>query len=281
MKSHASATSQPPPSAKPFTAAIHGLLLRSIAMPSRPPCSANACACAGSSVCISEMSAPATNAFSPAPVSATTRTRASPSSISTAAVSSRITVPDSALSCGSRLMITTARGPSTPLFRVSNVISSLPARRTRRSRAASCDRASRPRRTGGAADTGGTCRRPAREAGIEAEQIRELERAHRRVEAELHAGIDVVRGAEPLVEAVAGFIEERNEHAVDDEAGDVARADHGLAEALRELGDGLGSRVARRQPADALDELHQRRRIHEVPADHAIGARTGRPELGD
>src|SRR3569623_494355 len=265
MKSHASATSQPPPSAKPFTAAIHGLLLRSIAMPSRPPCSANACACAGSSVCISEMSAPATNAFSPAPVSATTRTLSSPSSISTAAVSSRITVPDSALSCGSRLMITTASGPSTPSLSVSKFIWTLFLLALRdvlveqRTRTVLVVAELAMQHFGD------------REARIEADQIRELERAHRMVEAELHAGIDVVRGAEPLVEAVAGFIQERNEHAVDDEAGDVASADHGLAEALRELGDGLGSRVARRQTADDLAALHQRHRIHEVHADHAIG----------
>src|SRR5882762_1385676 len=48
-----------------------------------------------------------------------------------------------------------------------------------------------------------------REARIEADQIGELERAHRMVEAELHAGVDVARGAQALVEAVAGFIEER------------------------------------------------------------------------
>src|SRR5215831_664106 len=41
-----------------------------------------------------------------------------------------------------------------------------------------------------------------REAGIEADEIGELERPHRVVQAELHAGIDVARGAEALVEAV-------------------------------------------------------------------------------
>src|SRR3569623_296174 len=229
MKSHASATSQPPPSAKPFTAAIHGLLLRSIAMPSRPPCSANACACAGSSVCISEMSAPATNAFSPAPVSATTRTLSSPSSISTAAVSSRITVPDSALSCGSRLMITTASGPSTPSLSVSKFIWTLfllalrvvlvkAAQRLATEPAGRDVLAEQRTRTVLVVAELAMQHFGEREARIEADQIRELERAHRMVEAELHAGIDVVRGAVPLVEAVAGFIEERNEHADTEEA---------------------------------------------------------------
>ena len=60
----------------------------------------------------------------------------------------------------------------------------------------------------------------------------------------MHAGVDVGGGAEPLVEPVAGLVEQRDEHAVDDEAGDVARADRGLAEALRERGDGLVRRVA-------------------------------------
>src|SRR5947208_1091597 len=54
-----------------------------------------------------------------------------------------------------------------------------------------------------------------REAGVEADQIGELERAHRVVEAELDAGVDVDRRAEALVEAVAGLVEQRDQHAVD------------------------------------------------------------------
>ncbi len=46
MKSHASASSQPPPSAKPLTAAMTGKCAASIASPERVPQSANALACA-------------------------------------------------------------------------------------------------------------------------------------------------------------------------------------------------------------------------------------------
>ena len=73
-------------------------------------------------------------------------------------------------------------------------------RRRRRSRAPSCGRASPPRRTGAGAGTAGTCRRRARgaaprrcEAGVEADEVGERERAHRVVQAELHAGVDVLR----------------------------------------------------------------------------------------
>src|ERR1041384_3008805 len=46
-----------------------------------------------------------------------------------------------------------------------------------------------------------------REAGVEADQVGELERPHRMVSPAPHAGIDVRRGAQPLVEPAARLAE--------------------------------------------------------------------------
>ena len=75
------AISQPPPSAKPFTAAITGTgkvsSLRNTSLPFFP----NASPSAFVSVLISPMSAPATKDFSPAPVRIIARTTAAPRKI--------------------------------------------------------------------------------------------------------------------------------------------------------------------------------------------------------
>jgi hypothetical protein len=60
----------------------------------------------------SPMSAPATNAFSPAPVSTSTRTPSSSRSASSAAISSARTRPFSALRFSGRSMVRTATAPS-------------------------------------------------------------------------------------------------------------------------------------------------------------------------
>ena len=88
MKSQARASSQPPPRAKPPTAAIHGFCEVSIERARLPPISENASAWVGVSSAISAMSAPATNALSPAPVRTTTRTSSETSSSPTTWVSS-------------------------------------------------------------------------------------------------------------------------------------------------------------------------------------------------
>src|SRR5262245_33345955 len=46
-----------------------------------------------------------------------------------------------------------------------------------------------------------------REAGVEADQIGELERPHRMIEAELDTGIDIARGAQAFIEPIASFVE--------------------------------------------------------------------------
>ena len=158
-------------------------------------------------------------------------------------------------------------------------------RRTRRSRARSCARASPRRRTGAAAGTAGTCRRRARGAAPRRSRA-PVSRPIRSASASgpigwlrpsLIAGVDVLGRAEALVQREAGLVEQRDQHAVDDEAGDVARRDRRLAEPLGERARRLVGRVAGRQAADDLDQLHQRHRVHEVHADHAIRAASTAP----
>ena len=78
MKSQASASSQPPPSANPFTSAITGNGDISMVRISAWPCTANSRPSSADIARIAAMSAPATKAFSPAPVSSSARVAASP-----------------------------------------------------------------------------------------------------------------------------------------------------------------------------------------------------------
>ncbi len=70
-----------------------------------------------------------------------------------------------------------------------------------------------------------------REHRVEADQVSELERAERVVQAEARAGVDVGRAPEPFVEREAGLVQERDRDAVHDEAGAVLADDDGLVEA--------------------------------------------------
>jgi hypothetical protein len=101
------ASSHPPPSAKPLTAATVGLgdvsNLRIIAWPRR----ASARASVASAATISEMSAPATKAR-PAPVSTTAATSSRARASSIAASSSAIVASLSALSFSGRLTVIVA-----------------------------------------------------------------------------------------------------------------------------------------------------------------------------
>src|SRR5258706_5838130 len=57
-----------------------------------------------------------------------------------------------------------------------------------------------------------------RQAGVEADEVGQLERPHRVVETELDALIDVLDRAERLLEREARLVEKWNQEAIDDEA---------------------------------------------------------------
>src|SRR3984893_7207984 len=67
-----------------------------------------------------------------------------------------------------------------------------------------------------------------REAGIEPDEIRELERAHRMVGAEPHRRIDCVDRADAFIERVDGLVDHRQQNAVDDEGGKILGRDRSL-----------------------------------------------------
>ena len=117
------------------------------------------------------------------------------------------------------------------------------------------------------------------EADVEADEVGELERAHRVVQADLRAGVDVVGRAEALLVGPHRLREERHEDPVDDEARPVGRDDDLLAQVGGDLPDRGLRRVGRRGAADQLDQRHDRNRAEEVHADErgpALGADRGR-----
>ena len=106
--SQASASSQPPPSANPLTAAIVGFGIDSRRRPHSWPSIPQPCASSTLISVISVMSAPAANAFSPAPVRTTVRASVSSASSRSRSRSSVSVSPFSALSTSGRSIVTTA-----------------------------------------------------------------------------------------------------------------------------------------------------------------------------
>jgi len=96
-----------------LTAATTGLPQRSSRRNTRWPSSARAFPSTGPCAAISAMSAPATNALAPAPVSTTPRTAGSCSIWAIARSSSAMTAALSALSLSGRLMVMRAIAPVT------------------------------------------------------------------------------------------------------------------------------------------------------------------------
>ena len=108
---HAIASSQPPPSANPLMAAMTGFPIRSMRSNTCWPRDACARAPAGVMTASSLMSAPATNDFSPAPVSTTTRTASSCWRSRIAACSSSSVCAFNALRTLGRLIVSVATAP--------------------------------------------------------------------------------------------------------------------------------------------------------------------------
>src|SRR5215468_6944712 len=241
MKSQARASSQPPPSANPLTAATTGsgsAEMTSITRcPSAPKCRARS----ASIPFISAMSAPATKAFSPAPVTIIPRT-SERSARSPAIFSSSCSVlVSSAFSDFGRSTVTVANGPSTSsrTFTSGMLPSSLlvdvePAPGL----------LPQPARVHVLAQerTGAVLRisQPAvhhlrdEEHRVQPDEVRELQRAHRLVGAELHRGIDVLGGAQTLHQGIGRLVEHRDEDPVDDEPRVVAGGHHRLPHRLGE-----------------------------------------------
>src|SRR5690606_12443165 len=119
------------------------------------------------------------------------------------------------------------------------------------------------------------------EQRIEADEVGELERPERVIETEPGALVDVLGGADALLEGEAGLVQEGDEHPVHEKAWAILTHDGDLAESFGEAPTELERGGARRKPSNELDELHHRDGIHEVHAEHALRPARGRRETGD
>ncbi|MDQ0846255.1 hypothetical protein QFZ68_005935 [Streptomyces sp. V1I6] len=106
--------------------------------------------------------------------------------------------------------------------------------------------------------------------GVDADQVEQRERPHRQTAAELHRGVDVLTGRVPRLVHRRRLVEVAEQQAVGHESGPVADRDRLLAELLGERGDGLNGRRRGEHAGDHLDQLHRRRRVEEVQAEHAL-----------
>ena len=123
MRSQASASSMPPPSTKPFTAAMTGIGNSSSPRATPSPRAANFLPSSGDMDTMTEMSAPATNARPPAPVRIRQRTPSSARTVSRQAASSANVAGLSALRLLGRLTVRMPIAPSCSNDRLSYAIS--------------------------------------------------------------------------------------------------------------------------------------------------------------
>ncbi|MDR9060055.1 hypothetical protein FEP39_05166 [Burkholderia multivorans] len=101
------------------------------------------------------------------------------------------------------------------------------------------------------------------------------------VRAELHSRVDLLGRRDPFREHEERFVDHRHENPVHDEAGRVPHADRRLVETLGQRTHGRRGRIARLQPADDLDERHQRHRVEEMHADETRRIGEQRRERGN
>ena len=105
------------------------------------------------------------------------------------------------------------------------------------------------------------------ETDVEADEVGELERTHRVVEADLRSSVDVLGRADALGEGPHRLGQERHQHPVDEKARPVGRHDDLLAEVGRQGPHGVCRRIRGRRSAHELNEGHDRHRTEEVHTD--------------
>src|SRR5688572_26470716 len=151
------------------------------------------------------MSAPATNALSPAPVSTITRTPVSRAAASSAPSSEQRNAPLSALRLSGRLMVRTVTAPrrsSSTSF--SSLISFLPAVEALTRFPAQLSLAHHSAQQGGRrigiAPDRSVEMLGDREADVESDEVGQAQRTHRMIVAELHRAVDVLGARDALLE---------------------------------------------------------------------------------
>ena len=114
---------------------------------------------------------------------------------------------------------------------------------------------------------------------VDPDEVDQFTRPHRPPGAVLHPDVQVLRRDTRFVENADAVVEERNQDAVDDEAGRVVAADRRLAETRAEGVRGLERVLGSELGADDLDERHQRGRVEEVHAEDALRPLGRSPDL--
>src|SRR5699024_6935931 len=255
-RAQASATSSPPPNAKPFSAAIVGTgreasELRTSWPESEASRPANT---SPPSAVNSLMSAPATKAR-PAPVRTSACTPSEPATTSRASPNSSMRSELRALRTSGRSKVMTATPSSVPKAMLSNSRSpsswiscwSLMVSAFLCVIVKTC--------SGFPAEPAGAHQLPQErmhpelrvlelgvqafscgKGDVEAHQVAQGERSERHVRSEFHGPVDVGRAGHPLSQDVHGVIQVGDEQAVDDEAGRVVAGDGCFAQSFHESG---------------------------------------------
>ena len=120
-----------------------------------------------------------------------------------------------------------------------------------------------------------------RQDDVQPHEVRQFQRAHRMVGAQLQRLVDRGDVPDALVQGVDRLIDHRHQDAVDDEGGEVLGIGRGLAQ---RLGEGDGRFIGGGRGGDAahdLDQLHHRCRLHEMQADEPVRPVRDRGQPGD
>lgn len=111
------------------------------------------------------------------------------------------------------------------------------------------------------------------QAGVEANEVGQLQGTHGDVGAILHDGVNRVAVTNTRVETDNGLVDIWHENPVGEETGRIGRDRGDLAQPLAESNGGVQGCLARLEPADDLDTLLNRDGVHEMSGDYsrAIG----------
>src|SRR5580658_9227168 len=119
------------------------------------------------------------------------------------------------------------------------------------------------------------------DADVDADEIRQGERTHGVGHAELKDLVDGFGSGHALHDGEGGFVDQRHEHAVGDEAGRIVDLDGRLAELCGEVADGFVGGLVGLQAANDFYKRHNRDRVEEVHPNNLRGPGGLCGELGD
>src|ERR1700730_4010965 len=287
-----SASSQPPPRAKPLIAQIEGFPIVSSRWNTPWPNWEKSFPSTGVRCASSPISAPATKDFSPAPVRISTRTDASSRASTSASRSSSTVLRLSAFNTFGRLKVMNAmpsffsyskfpksmvrRPPRSPLkfhglgfLRIRVVVEAAPGLAAS---PAGEHHALQQRRAGEAAlaefiehDVGDVIR------SVKSDEIEQRERSHGMPAAQLHRIVDIFNRPDAFFECANGIEEVRNQKPVDDKSRAVVRANRRLTQLRAQSYHFFVHGGVRGDGFHNLDKLHHRNRIEKMQANEAVG----------